>query len=36
MKVLTRYLEWKDHAAFKHLVDDEIVDLARDLFDIKL
>jgi hypothetical protein len=36
MKVLTRYLEWKDHAAFKHLVDDEIVDLARDLFGIKI
>jgi len=36
MKVLTRYEEWKDHTAFKHLVDDEIVELASALFGIKL
>jgi len=36
MKVLTRYEEWKDHSAFRHLVDDEIVELGDALFGIKL
>jgi len=36
MKVLTRYATWKDHTAFKHLVDDEIVALAEELFGVKL
>ena len=36
MSVLTRYEEWKDHAAFKHLVDDEIESLAWEVFGMRL
>tara|TARA_R100001509_G_scaffold165380_1_gene146754 strand:+ start:12694 stop:13488 length:795 start_codon:yes stop_codon:yes gene_type:complete len=36
MSVLSRYESWKDHSAFKHLVDDEVEYYAKEIFGIKL
>jgi hypothetical protein len=36
MDVLKRYEAWKDQSAFKRLVDDEIVELADQLFGMRL